>query len=224
MQSENLTDLRQGEARRRYGDACGTAHGLELIGERWALLVLRELMLGARRFSELKADLPGISANVLSQRLSDLEGRGLIVRRTLPPPASVQVYEATEWGLEAESVLQALGRWAARSPGHDPALPISAVSVLLSFRTMFVPARATGLEASIGFEFGTAAYVARLSGQQLTVERGATAGCDAIMRCEPAELAAIVYGDLPIDTVEVRGDRSLVERFVNLFELPPKAA
>ena len=83
MQLEKTTKHRKGEGKRRYDDACGTAHGLELIGERWALLVLRELMLGPRRFSELKADLPGISPNVLAQRLGELEERGLVVRRKL---------------------------------------------------------------------------------------------------------------------------------------------
>ncbi|MBA3577769.1 MAG: helix-turn-helix transcriptional regulator, partial [Sphingomonas sp.] len=101
MTLQKITIPRKGEARRGYGDACGTAHALELIGERWALLVLRELMLGPRRFTELKAELPGISANVLTQRLAELEERGLVRRTRLPPPASVQVYEATRWGLEA---------------------------------------------------------------------------------------------------------------------------
>ena len=101
---ENITDKRPSEPKRRYDDACGTAHALELIGDRWTLLVLRELLLGARRFSQLRADLPGLSANVLTQRLAELEERGLVRRRTLPPPASAQVYEATDWGLEAEPV------------------------------------------------------------------------------------------------------------------------
>src|SRR3954447_13697408 len=101
MKLQKLTKPRQSEEKRRYDDACGLAHALELVGERWAMLVLRELAYGPRRFSELKADLQGISANVLSQRLSELEARGLVRKAKLPPPASVQVYEATEWGLEA---------------------------------------------------------------------------------------------------------------------------
>ncbi len=110
MQLEKATKMRRGEPRRGYDDACGTAHALELIGERWALLVLRELLLGPRRFSDLRADLPAISANVLTQRLTELESRGLVRRRKLPPPASVQVYEATEWGLETARMIREMGR------------------------------------------------------------------------------------------------------------------
>src|SRR5205809_6734594 len=142
MQSEKLTKSRKNEEKRRYDDACGLAHALELIGERWAFLVLRELMYGPRRFSGLKADLPGISANVLTQRLTELEARGLVRKARLPPPASVQVYEATEWGLEAAPVIAALGKWAARSPLHDPTLPMSHVSMMMSLQTLLSPERA----------------------------------------------------------------------------------
>src|SRR6476661_10011255 len=113
MALDKITGVRNGPSRRRYDDACGLAHALDLIGERWSLLVLRELMFGPRRFSDLRADLPGISANVLTQRLTELEERGLVRRKKLPPPAASQVYEATAWGLEAEPIVQVLGRWAA---------------------------------------------------------------------------------------------------------------
>src|SRR5918912_1181169 len=116
--------------KRSYADACGAAHALDLVGERWALLVMRELMLGPKRFSDIRAGLPGISANVLTQRLEGLEAAGVLVRRKLPSPASAQVYELTPWGYEAEPIFQALGRWAARSPEHDPSLPFSAVSLM----------------------------------------------------------------------------------------------
>ena len=223
MQSEKITKSRQGDEKRRYDDACGTAHGLELIGERWALLVLRELMLGPRRFSELKADLPGISANVLTQRLTELEARGLVERRRLPPPANVQVYDATDWGREAEPIVQALGRWAARSPQHDPTLPISGVSILLSFRTMFDPSRAAGLKAVIAFRFGEDRYFVRIADGILTAHRGEADDADAIISADPTALAAVVYGKQPLDLVGIDGDRALVERFVDLFHLPPKA-
>src|SRR4051812_22829584 len=153
MKSVKITE--QAESRkRRYEDACAAAHALDLVGERWTLLVMRELMLGPKRFSDLRADLPGISANVLTQRLEQLEAAGVLTRRKLPPPASSHVYELTAWGYESEPIFQTLGRWATRSPLHDPSLPLSAVSLFLSFRTMLDPARARGLKARIGFRIG----------------------------------------------------------------------
>jgi len=224
VQLDKVTDERPTEAKRSYDDACGTAHALELIGERWSLLVLRELMLGPRRFSELKADLPGISANVLSQRLDELEARGLARKLRLPPPASVQVYEATAWGLEAEPIVQALGRWAARSPRHDPTLPISAVSILLSFRTMIDRDKARGINARIGFRFGETGYVAHLQDGEITIERGLADGCDVVFTAAPTALAAVVYGGAPLDSIGVDGDIGLAKRFTTLFTLPPKVA
>ncbi len=92
-----------------YDDACGTAFALELIGERWALLIIRELMFGGRRFSDLRGGLPSISAKVLTERLEGLERAGIVQRRQLPPPAAAQVYELTKWGYGAEESIQALG-------------------------------------------------------------------------------------------------------------------
>jgi len=219
MESSNITTCEQ---KRRYGDACGTAHALELIGDRWALLVLRELLLGPRRFSQLRADLPGLSANVLTQRLTELEERGLVRRRKLAPPASVQVYQATAWGLEVEPVIQALGRWAARSPLHDPTLPISGVSVLLSLRTMIDAKRARKIDARIGFLFGNDRYVARLRKGRIKIAQGEVEGCDLIISGAPATLAAVIYGGAPLDRLGLTGDRALAERFVGLFVLPLK--
>ena len=224
MKSEKITIKRQADEKRRYDDACGTAHGLELIGERWALLVLRELMLGPRRFSQLRADLPGISANVLTQRLTELEARGLVIRRKLPPPASVQVYEATEWGLEAEPIVQALGRWAARSPSHDPTLPISGVSILLSVRTMFDRTKIVGMKATINFRFGPDSYVARINDGNIDIVRGEADDAGLSIAADPpANLAAVMYGKAPYDFIQWSGDKALLDRFVGLFELPPKA-
>src|SRR5690606_6512506 len=146
MKSQKITHERRAGSRRSYGDACAAAHGLDLVGERWALLVMRELMVGPKRFSDLRASLPGISANVLTQRLEGREEVGILQRRLLPPPSSARVYELTEWGYESEPIFQALGRWAARSPTHDPRLPFSTASLLLSLRTMLDPDRADGLD------------------------------------------------------------------------------
>ena len=225
MELDNITSSPERPIKRVYDDACGTAHGLELIGERWALLVLRELMLGPRRFSQLRADLPGISANVLTQRLAELEQRGLIVKRRLPPPANVQVYEATQWGLEAEPIVQALGRWAARSPRHDPTLPISGVSILLSMRTMIDRDRAGDLDARINFRFGEDRYRGRLRGGMIHIARGAHDEADLTIAADPpASLAAVLYGKAPLDLIEWSGDRALLERVIDLYHLPAKAA
>jgi DNA-binding HxlR family transcriptional regulator len=212
------------EAKRRYDDACGTAHGLELIGERWALLVLRELMLGARRFSDLRADLPGISANVLTQRLTELEDRGLVRRKKLPPPASSNVYEATEWGLEAEPIVQVLGRWAARSPMHDPTMPISATSIMLSLKTMADEKRAKGFEARIGFRFGEERFVGRMRKGRFKVARAEPVDTDFTFTGTPPQLAAVIYGGAPLDSIGFDGDAGLARKFVTLFPLPPKAS
>jgi DNA-binding HxlR family transcriptional regulator len=219
VQLEKLTK----EERRIYDDACGLAHALELIGERWAMLVLRELAYGPRRFSELKGDLPGISANVLTQRLGELERRGIVRKTRLPPPASVQVYEATPWGLEAVPVIARLGRWAARSPLHDPTLPISHVAIMMSLETMLDPEHARGLNARVGFRLGETSYVAILHDGRLEVQRRQAEGCDVTFTAAPAALAAVIYGGAPLETIAVEGDMGLAKRFVTLFPLPPKA-
>lgn len=224
MKLEKITE----PTRRRYEDACGAAHALDLVGERWALLVMRELMLGPKRFSDLRADLPGISANVLTQRLEGLEAAGVLVRRKLPRPASTQVYELTSWGYESEPIFQALGRWAARSPQHDPRLPLSAVSLFLSFRTMLDPARARGFNGRIGFRIGPETFLARLGDGRIEVARGALDETDAIFAGTAPAIAAAVYGGQPLAALEAQGllslegDRTLAERFVTLFPLPPK--
>lgn len=216
-------------SRRRYDDACATAHAMDLIGERWALLVIRELMFGPKRFSDLRADLPGISANVLTQRLEGLEAAGIVTRRKLPPPTPVQLYELTEWGAEAEPIFQSLGRWAARSPLHDPTLPFSASSLFLSFRTMFDPARAGELDASIGFRIGKERFLVRIADGRLTAERRSFDRADAVFAGTASTIAAVVYGGVPITAMveagalAIDGDKALVERFVTLFPLPDKA-
>lgn len=227
MKLQNVTD-KAAALGRSYNDACGAAHALDLVGERWALLVMRELMLGPKRFTDLKAGLPGISANVLTQRLEGLEAVGVLVRRKLQPPVSAQVYELTPWGYEAEPIFQTLGRWAARSPTHDATLPLSSTSLFLSFRTMIDPARAKGIDASIGFRMGNESFRLRLRDGTVEVERGEVAGADLIFTGAATAVAAVVYGGQSLEAMEaagalsIEGDRKLAERFVTLFPLPPK--
>ena len=103
--------------KRSYNQYCGIARALDLIGERWALLVIRELVLGPKRFTDLRRGLPDIATNVLSQRLRELEQDGIVTRRQLPPPAASNVYELTEYGQELVPIMLALGRWGASTLG-----------------------------------------------------------------------------------------------------------
>lgn len=212
---------------RWYDDACGTAFALELLGERWSLLVVRELMLGARRFSDIRASLPGISAKVLTERLVGLEASGVLVRRQLPAPAAAQVYELTAWGYRAEPIMQELGRWAASSPLHDPSLPMSAVSMMLSLRTMFDPAKAQGKAACIGFDIAGDTYLARLTEGTLPIAREPIAQADcAFTVADASTLVALFYGKVDAAVLEgagalrIEGNRVAALDFVDLFEIP----
>ncbi len=209
---------------RWYDDACGSAHALELIGERWALLIMRELMFGPRRFGEVRAALPGLSANILTQRLAGLEVAGIVVRHKLPSPASVQVYALTAWGYEAEPILQVTGRWAARSPAHDPTLPLSAASLMLSLRTMHAPDRVGDLDARIGFVLGEETFVAALTRAAIAIARGDPSGADVVLSGTPEALAGVFYGGAPLATITVSGDLALARRITTMFVLPSKAS
>ncbi len=225
MQLQKITD----RLARSYDDACGTALALDIVGERWALLVMRELMLGPRRFGDLRASLPGISANVLTQRLEGLEAAAVVRRRKLPPPASVQVYELTDWGREAEPIILELGRWGARAPIQDPTLPLSGVSMMLSFRAMFDAARAGDLDVSIAFRFGYDIFSVAVRKGVLTSERGEPPTPDVDVTGKPPAVAGLVYGFASMQELEadgalkIVGDRAALMRFAAIFELPPKA-
>lgn len=215
--------------KRNYDDGCGTAHALELVGERWALLVIRELMLGPKRFTDLRHDLPGISPNVLSQRLSELEASSIVTRRRLPPPAAVAVYELSEWGRELEPLIRDFGRWAARSPTMPEGRPMSVNSLILSLRTMFNPQSAKGFRGRIALILGEHAFTARVGQERIVVTAGREGGCDVALRGSPDALAGVIYGERTLDEavkagdVTVEGDRRMAARFVRLFPLPERA-
>ena len=202
---------------------------MDIVGERWALPVMRELMLGPRRFGELKASINGISANVLSQRLEGLEAAGVVQRVRLPPPATVQVYELTPWGDEAGPIFQVMGRWAVKSPAHDPTRPFSPVSLMLSFRTMIDPARVRGETARIVFRIGEERFTFGVDKGAVALARGEEAGADLVLTGATAALGALAYGGVPLEALEadgalaVEGSRPLAKRFATWFPLPAKA-
>ena len=216
--------------RRTYADACAAAHALDLVGERWALLVVRELVLGPKRFTDLRAGLPHVSPNVLAQRLRELEAAGVVRRRKLPPPAASRVYELTPWGEELEPVIIRLGRWGARSPLRPRDAGLGVDSLVLSLRTMFDPVAAEGLEASYELRLGEDTFRAEVSGGSFEIERGIAERPDAVIEGDPAALAALVYEARGLEEalrsgdVRIEGDRSKVERFLTLFPLPEPAA
>lgn len=209
-----------------YDDACGTAFALELVGERWSLLIVRELMFGGRRFSDLRGGLPGISAKVLTERLEGLEQAGIVQRRQLPPPVSAQVYELTPWGYSTETAIKELGRWAASSPRHDPTLPLSPASLMLSFRTMFDGKRAGGLRTSGAIRIGNESFFIEVADGGLRAERGEVTAPDFTLAAPVAmPIAGLVYGKAPPEALpglEVSGDRGQLARYVDCFHLPEK--
>ena len=185
--------------------------------------LIRELLLGPRRFSDLKTSLNGISANVLTQRLEGLEVAGVLVRRKLPPPASVQVYELTPWGYEAAPIFQALGRWAVRSPHHDPTRPFSPVSLMLSLRTMLSAEAAGDLRAKIQLHMnGEPFFWARNRKGEIRIGRGEIDNPDLTIRGSPSQIAGYVYAGAPLASLDVDGDRRLAARLPRLFPMPEK--
>ena len=214
---------------RTYDDGCAAAHALDLVGERWALLVVRELLLGPKRFTDLRTGLPNASPNVLAQRLRGLEAAGVVRRGKLPPPAASRIYELTEWGRDLEPVIISLGRWGVRSPSKPPDAALGVDSLVLSFRTMFDSERAEGLEAGYELRLGEDSFRAEVAERKLEIERGFAAAPDAVVETDAGMLAAVVYGELELDDalrsgeLGIEGDRELVERFIALFPLPEPA-
>lgn len=223
MQLEKLTKERRSEDKRRYDDACAAAHGMDLIGERWSMPLIRELLLGPRRFSDLRASLHGISANVLTQRLEGLEAAGVLLRRKLPPPANVQVYELTRWGYEAAPIFQALGRWAVRSPHHDPTKPFSPVSLMLSLRTMFSDVAAGKLEARIQLIMNGEPFFWIREKDAISIGRGEIERPDLVLTGTPSEIAGFVYVGAPLESIGAEGDLALARSLPGYFPMPDKA-
>lgn len=190
---------------------------------------MRELFWGPKRFSELRADLSGLSANVLTQRLAGLEAAGIVMRRKLPPPASVQVYDLTAWGRECEPIFLALARWAARSPSYDLRKPVTAAALLLSLRTMFDARSAKGVSARIGFDLGRERFLATVDQDKVTIAHDDLDDADVIFVGAPQVIASALYGkrDLAMleagGTLSVSGNRRLAKKFLTWFPLPAKA-
>jgi DNA-binding HxlR family transcriptional regulator len=209
-------------AMRTYGDRCGVARALDLVGERWALLVVRELLLGPKRFTDLRAGLPHVSADVLAQRLRELEQAGVLRRAKLPPPAASRVYELTPRGQALEPIVLGLGRWGSVTPFPPGEAEIGVDALAIALKSLFVD----GADASYELRLGEDRFSVRVADGALELARGSASAPDAILDTDPATLATVLWhgrelaeaqrsGDLTIE-----GDRRAATRFFRLFPLP----
>jgi len=213
--------------RRSYGEACRLAVALDLVGERWALLVVRELLLGPKRFTDLRTGLPNASPNILSERLRELEEGGVVRRRKLPPPYAAQVYELTGWGHELEPVVTQLGAWGARSPFPPDSQRINTDSIVLALRSLFDPERAGELEASYELAVGDERFHVAVADGELELGRGPAEDAAAAIEVDEAgTLAAVLTGQLPLEAAvesgaaKVGGSKREAKRFLRLFPMP----
>jgi DNA-binding HxlR family transcriptional regulator/putative sterol carrier protein len=193
-------------ADRSYNDPCGVARALDRVGERWSLLIVRELLLGPKRYSDLARGLDGVSPNVLAHRLKELEAAGVVERADTLPPASGQAYRLTEWGHELDSVVIALATWGSQAPlasEHD----LSPDAFVISLRTTFDPSRAPELSARIALHIDGDRFDLTIDRGTITVARGDAAKPDLVLRGTTAALRAVVYGGL--DLGRARSDGQL---------------
>jgi DNA-binding HxlR family transcriptional regulator len=210
---------------RSYADACGIARALDVIGERWALLVVRELLLGPQRFSDLRRALPGASSNLVADRLRELESRNVVQRRTLPPPAASRVYELTEWGRELEPIVLALGNWGLRIPIPPPPTTLSATSVLVFLRTAAHPGPDEPPTA-YQLQLDDRVWTVQARAGRVDIQPGIPIEPDASLRTDPATLNALLSDPAALDTalaegsLVTTGDEAAVRRLLNSVLAP----
>jgi DNA-binding HxlR family transcriptional regulator len=212
-------------SKRAYGQYCGFARALELVGERWALLIVRDLLVGPRRFTDLRRGLPRIPTNVLADRLKELEEAGIVQRRARPRPDGSVVYELTAYGADLEEPVMALGRWGARCLGEPrPDEIITTDSITIALRTTFAAERARGVRATYELRLGPVVVHARVDDGALAVGAGPLPDAQLVIESGPA-IRALMAGELTpgaaIDSgqVHVIGDSQLLGTFVEVFRI-----
>ncbi len=215
--------------KRSYSDPCGVARALDLVGERWALLVVRDLLLGPKRFTDLRAGLPHVGPDVLSQRLRELEDAGLIVRETLAPPAGSRVYRLTARGAALEPVVIELGRWGSQAPFPSEHGELSPDSLAIALRTTFSPVAAGSLALTVALNLDGQPFAIRVSDGQLALSRGTTEHPDLTLTADTGTLTRVLWHGRAVDDAVRTGDISLVgarrdaRRFLRVFVVPAGA-
>jgi DNA-binding HxlR family transcriptional regulator len=211
--------------RRQYGDPCGIARGLNAVGERWAMLIARELLLGPRRFTDLRDELPGASPNVLSQRLEELQEAGVVRRRRLPPPAASWVYDLTPWGYELEDVLLAMARWGSQSAAV-PDGELSARALLIAMRTTYTAAESDSGAARFELHIEQETWAVATEPRSITVTAGDVASPDAVIWADARVLRAVIFGDRTVadalrsGVMRIDGDRDAASALLASFRRP----
>jgi DNA-binding HxlR family transcriptional regulator len=214
--------------KRTYGDRCGVARALDLVGERWALLVVRELLLGPKRFTDLRAGLPHVGPDVLAQRLRELEQAEIVRRATLPPPAGSRVYELTERGRELEPVVLALGRFGSVAPFPTGDARIGVDAVVIALKTLFDPGAADGHAGSYELRLTDQRFRIEVADGAIAIARGEAPGSDAVIDTDPGTLAAVLWHGRGLDAARragdltIEGDRRAAARLLTLFPLPDR--
>lgn len=211
--------------KRSYGQYCGFARALELVGERWALLILRDLLVGPKRFGEIQRGLPGIPTNILTARLNELEESGIIRRRVMPRPAKGVAYELTDDGLGLEDTILALGRWGALRLGEPrPDETVTEDSVATALRTTFRPEAAGKAKVTYLLRLGSIQVHASIRNGAIAVGRGEVEKPDLIIETGPA-LRLLMANEVSAaeaikkKLVRLTGDPKLLDRFVQIFRI-----
>lgn len=214
-------------AKRDYGQFCGLVRALEMVGERWALLIVRDLLVSPKRFTDLRQGLPRIPSNILSARLKELEEAGIVQRRLLPRPVGSVVYELTAYGHELEDVVLRLGRWGAKSltlPGPDDIVTVDAL--IIAMRATFRPEAARGQDVGYELRVGDVVLHMRIADGVLKAAQGPLPGADLVIETGPA-IKALMAGELsPSEAVasgsvklKGKGGAKLLSRFVETFRI-----
>lgn len=215
---------------KRFDQYCPVAHALCMVGERWSLLVVRELLRGPRRYTDLLEGLPGIGTNILASRLRDLESAGVVQKRKLPPPAASTVYELTEYGQELEEAVYALARWGARTlgpPAPDEDLyPEWGVNAFLA---LFDPLAGAGVSGTYVLRVDDDVFTTRLEDGHLHTEVGAAEAPELDAAMDMETFFALASTELePRKALRERrvrlaaGDSEALARFFKIFNLAPR--
>jgi DNA-binding HxlR family transcriptional regulator len=217
-------------SKRTYGDRCGIARALDLVGERWALLVVRELLLGPKRFTDLRSGLPHVSPDVLAQRLRELEESGIVRRGKLPPPAGSRIYELTERGRQLEPVVLELGRFGSVAPFPPGEAQIGVDALAIALKTLFAPSATDGLPATYELRLGEDRFRVQIAGGRFDIARRGAPDADATIDADPGALATVLWHGGKLSAarrtgdIAIAGSEEAAKRLLAMFPLPVSAS